>query len=379
MKRFICILLLVFLLCGCQAEPQGTSVPPLTVSPGIPTTVAPTTEPATEPTTAPTTEPATEPPTEPTVSDYVPPTEPDVVLYRNPLNGTPMDKPYTGRIFASTISNQKDALPHRGVNQADLYFEMLVNGGMTRGLAFFSDVKQVESVGPIRSCRYQFVDLCKSYNAVLVYGGGYQPVLDYLNASGISKLSALQSEVAYRDLDRNNSGYAWEHCLYANGEKLMNVAQKRGIQVTQDPGRDYGLLFQADGTPENGATANKIIIDFWGMSSVLDYDRISGKYLHTNYDIPLIDEATGEREGFRNVIIIHTGLENDELGYHFYDIEGSGKGFFACGGKLIPITWKRSSERKPFTFFLEDGTPLELGVGNTYVAIAPTGRDVVYE
>lgn len=380
MKRFIAIVLLLGLLCGCSGEPDVpyvSTVPTTepTPAPTVEPTSAPTTEPATEPTTAPTTEPTTAP----TLPDYVPPTEPDVVLYRNPLNGQPLDEPYTGRIFASTISHQKDALPHRSVNQADVYFEMLVNGGMVRGLAFFSDIQSVESVGPIRSCRYTFVDLCKSYNAVLTYAGGYQTVLDYLYASGISHLSALQSDIAYRDYDRYHSGYAWEHCLYANGENLWNMAQKRGIKVTQDPDRDYGLLFQADGTPEGGENASKITIDYWNLYTVLEYDRHSGKYLHTAYDIPLIDESTGEREGFRNVIILSAGIYNDAEGYHLYDIEGSGKGYYACGGKLIPITWKRSSDYKPFTFFLEDGTPLEIGVGNTYIGLAPSGRNVIWE
>ena len=378
MKRALCIFLLAFLLCGCQAQPETPDIPPLTVSPGIPTTEAPTEAPTQPPVTQASTEvPTTEAPTEPTF--YVPPTEPDVVLYRNPLNGQPLDEPYTGRIFSVTISNQKDALPHRGVNQADLYFEMLVNNGMTRGLAFFTNVQEVESIGPIRSCRYPFVDLSKSYRAVLTYGGGADPVLEYLDASGIPKLNALQSEVAYRDLERRDSGYAWEHCLYANGENLWNIAQKRGIGVEQSAELDYGLRFQADGTPENGVTANTITIDFWNMLSVLEYDPYTGKYLHSNYGIELIDENTGEREGFRNVIILKVGVGTDADNYHINYTEGSGKGYFACGGKLIPITWKRSSDTKPFTFFLEDGTPLELGVGNTYIALAPSGYDVTYE
>ena len=384
MKRALCILLLALFLCGCQAQPETPYIPAGTNSPGIPTTVPPTQAPTEAPTTvpptteAPTEAPTTEPPaTEP--SFYVPPTEPEVVLYRNPLNGQPMDEPYTGRIFCVTISNQKDALPHRSVNKSDLYFELFVNGGMTRGLAFFSDVRVADSIGPIRSCRFPFVDLAKGYNAVLTYGGGADVVLEYLEASGISKLNALQSEIAYRDYDRNNSGYTWEHCLYANGENLWNMAQKRGIKVEQSPDKDYGLLFQADGTPENGVPANTINIDFWGMDSLLEYDPYSGKYLHSNYGVTLIDESTGEREGFRNVVILFAGIYTDEQNYHIYTQDGSGKGYYACGGKLVPIVWKRQNEHKPFQFFLEDGTPLELGIGNTYVAMPSSPQYVVYE
>lgn len=369
MKRLLPLLLLLGLLCGCQSEPAAPSVTTLpTELTSVPTTEA--TVPTTQPTVPSTTEPSTAPATQPT--------EPEVVLYRNPLNGQAMDEPYTGRPFAVTISNQKDALPHRSVNQADLYFELLVNGGLTRGLAIFSDITKVESVGPIRSCRYHFVDMAKSYNAVLTYGGGSDQVLEYLNSSGISHLSALQDEIAYRDYDRFNSGYAWEHCLYANGQNLWNMAQKRGIKVVQPEGKNYGLTFTPDATPTDGETANTITIDFWNMFTVLEYSTETGTYLHTAYDIPLVDESTGEREGFKNVLIIHAGVYN-EGEYHLYDIEGTGKGYYACNGKIIPITWKRASNSVPFTFFRTDGTALEINVGNSYIGFAPSGRPIVWE
>ena len=94
MKKLIALLLIASLiLCGC-----GASTPA-----------------ATEATTALTEAPATEA-TETTEA----PTEPPVV-YRNPLNGEVLDEPYTGRIFAVTISNIRDALPlwHYGSGYPD--------------------------------------------------------------------------------------------------------------------------------------------------------------------------------------------------------------------------------------------------------------------
>ena len=105
MKKLIALLLIASLiLCGC-----GASTPAATEA-----TTAPTEAPATE---------ATEAPTETTEA----PTEPPVV-YRNPLNGEVLDEPYTGRIFAVTISNIRDALPHYGTMEADILMEMWVNG-----------------------------------------------------------------------------------------------------------------------------------------------------------------------------------------------------------------------------------------------------------
>ena len=62
-------------------------------------------------------------------------------IYTNPLNGEKLTEPYTGRVFAVTINNVSPALPHRGLNSADIYFEMFVNDYCTRGLALFSDIQ----------------------------------------------------------------------------------------------------------------------------------------------------------------------------------------------------------------------------------------------
>ena len=100
MKRSIAlILVLTLLLCGCGKKadaPQQAAAPAETAP--VQTTAAPTTEPTTEPTTVP-----TEPP-----------------VYRNPVNGELLDAPFTGRIFANTISNLQENIPHVGAVKADV-------------------------------------------------------------------------------------------------------------------------------------------------------------------------------------------------------------------------------------------------------------------
>ena len=94
------------------------------------------------------------------------------------------------------------------------------------------------------------------------------------------------------------------------------------------------------------------------------------------------DDATGEKECFENVIVIVTAVNNKVASgttYHVAELEGSGSGYFACGGKLIPINWKRSGPNSTFSFTLADGTPLKLGVGSSYIAIAPTTSKISWQ
>ena len=83
-------------------------------------------------------------------------------------------------------------------------------------------------------------------------------------------------------------------------------------------------------------------------------------------------------EAFENVFVILTKVTNDGV-YHVADLDGSGEGYFACGGKIIPIQWHHESETDTITFTLTNGNPLIQGIGNSYIAIAPTASTVSYE
>ena len=208
MKRFTALALaLALLLCGCgnAAAPQPTQ-----------------TEAATEATTEATTEVTTEATTEP------PP------VYTNPLNGEQSDTPFTNRIFATTISNIREALPHVNAGKADILMEMFVNGSVVRYLALFSDISQVDAIGSIRSTRPMFNDICEHYNAVLIHAGGTGTALRNADEHGITHYNVdslmrqddpLKAGTAYRDKEYKYG----EHNLFAIGSGVVAYAQSQGV------------------------------------------------------------------------------------------------------------------------------------------------------
>ena len=108
------------------------------------------------------------------------------------------------------------------------------------------------------------------------------------------------------------------------------------------------------------------------------YDESLGKYVYNQYDTPMVDGATGNPECFTNVIIMLADITRGDV-YYTANFTNGGTGYYANGGKIIPITWGADDAESPFWFKTVDGEPLELGVGNTYMAIAPQDSPVSYQ
>lgn len=367
MRRLIPLLLaLCLLLCACNSNPEQT-------------------EPSTEPSTAATTQPeettkAPEETTEPTTEPTEATTEPVEVAYRNPLNGEALDAPYVGRIIAVTIDNVPSALPHHGISQADLFFEMFVNDYCTRGFALFSNAGEVESIGPIRSLRYNFTDIALGFDAVVNYASGSPGPLNYIRKSGLDNISVDEGNYAYRDSYRyKTQGYNWEHTMFAEGQSLLDGAKERGFEIEIED-QDFGLTFAEEAVPASGEAASEIEIIYTHKGrtkdSVLKYNAETDQYEFWQYGDAMIDENNDQPEAFRNVIVMLVPVYNDQDNYHVAELMGSGEGYFACGGKVVEIRWVHENAEDSYTFTLADGTPLTLGVGSSYIGIVPTGSPV---
>lgn len=365
MKRILPLLLAaVLVLTGCGSKSAPTVEPTMAIQ------VQPATV-ATEATTEPTTEPATEPTTEP------------APVYTNPLNGEILEEPFTGRIFANTVANTPDALPHVGVNQADVVMEMFVNGSVDRCIAFYTDFESVEAVGSTRSTRLMFNDLAQHYSAILTHAGGSDQCLRDARERGIVNYNIdslmrqgdpLMQGTAYRD-----SGRQSPHNLYGIGAGIMAYAESQGVDMTLE--KDYGFLFTEDGTPANGETAEDITIRLTfgktNKDTTMVYDSESGLYTFWQYQTMMADYYTGEAEQYRNVVVMFADISMNG-NYHQADFVSGGTGYYACGGKIIPMQWTCADEDSAFRFWTEAGEPLYFGQGRTYIAICTADSPVTY-
>ncbi len=308
------------------------------------------------------------------------------VLYRNPLNGAPLEKPWSGQVTAVMINNLKKAMPQRGISQADLFYEIEVEGDITRCLAVFSDVSKADVIGPVRSARTVYNSVAVSYDAPLVHCGG-SPGLALAGRYGATGDTianwehidqAYNDQYFFRDMDRYNSGYAWEHTLFTKGASLQQALEAKGYYTPE--AKDYGLQF-TDEVELNGQSAAEITVKFKsGKTTTLKYDTASKSYKLFMHGSEHIDGNTGKAVTFKNVVTIYTDQWYASDGTHkFYETIGSGEGYAAINGKIVSITWSRESLRKPFTYALADGTPLTLEAGTTYVALVGTKHPISFK
>lgn len=369
MKRIMALILaalMLLTLAACGGEVNETTTGP------APTTAEPL---------PPETDPPTDPPTEPSTEPSAEPSEP-VFTATNPLSGVQSAEPLYNRPFAVMINNIRYAQPLCSVSEADMMIEALTEGGITRFLALYTDLEQVEHIGSIRSSRPCYISLARAFDAIYVHAGGSRQAYDLLSSTGIDHLDGIRaaSSAFYRDQARLSAGYSTEHTLFTEGSNLVAQAEKQGCTMTRQEPIDFGYQFTALDALEEGDSAQKIRVSFGknGKTTDLTYDADAGNYHAAQYGDEMVDGNTGEAVTFANVLVLEVKTTSEGQ-YVMMTLTGSGKGWFASGGRMVPITWSRSGESEPFVFTLEDGSGITLATGHTYMALVPTGSPVTFQ
>lgn len=309
--------------------------------------------------------------------------EPTPLPYTNPLTGEGLEEPVTTRVWAVMINDYYGALPQCGVSEADIIYETLAEGGITRMMAIFTDIRAAETLGSIRSIRDYYVSIGMAYDAVTVHAGyspAAQTMLAQYDIDNIDGVGGSFPEINpfYRDSSRG--AYGSEHTLFTTGEDLWDCAESYGYELEADEDADYGLHFTEDGTPD-GEDAGYVCVTFTSKTTSFVYDEETQLYGGYQYGSEYTDANTGDQLQFTNLLVLSASISVvDSVGRVDVGLIGSGSGWFVCGGKYVEITWERESLYDNFHYYLTDGSELELGVGKTYIGIIPTsGGSVEFE
>lgn len=308
----------------------------------------------------------------------------------NPLSGMPADAETAARRpVAVMLNNLKQALPQLGQSQADIIYEVVAEGGITRMLGVYQSVEDVGMIGSIRSARPYYIELALGHDALFVHAGGSEQAYSDLRNWDMDHFDAVrgpylgknpESNMMWRDTDRRKEN-GYEHSVVATGASILAYLPK-DLRLEHEEGYDAGLAFADDGTPAGGSQALVVTVPFSNYKTGLFvYDEMQSAYLVEEYGVPYVDGNTGAQVAVTNVIVVQTRCRytGDSLGHMDVDVVGEGEGWFACGGRAVPIRWSKPDRESPLIYTTKDGAPLVLGRGHTYVNVVPLDAAVTME
>ncbi len=295
------------------------------------------------------------------------------------------------------IENHVDARPQSGLSGADVIYEAVAEGGITRFLAVFY-CQDAGEVGPVRSARTYFVDFISEYGNYPLYahvGGANQPgpanALGQIDTYGWTNYNDMNQfsigfPTFWRDYTRNGHVAATEHTMYSTVDKLWALAATRGLTNVSKDGTPWtkGFVpytFKADAASSSRPSAQTIHLEFWtgDPNYYVDwtYDPSTNLYKRNNGGVPHIDRDTNKQLTAKNIIVLFMEESHANDGYPdnvhlLYADKGTGKALVFMDGKEIHATWEKDSRTSRTILTDQNGNQIKFDRGLMWFEILPT-------
>ncbi|MFI5241034.1 MAG: DUF3048 domain-containing protein [Microgenomates group bacterium] len=327
------------------------------------------------------------------------------------------------RPLTAIIENHADARPQSGLSKADVVYEAVAEGGITRfmGVFYCGVIADETKLAPIRSARIYFVNLAAGYGSdpIFLHQGGANNFCNNC-PGGVKTRGQVDKTVdAYAALDklgwRNgqhgndmdggfNIGYpivernqyrtssepaAWEHAVVASVDEVYKEAEKREFAFKDENGDAWNENFTMwkfeDGKASSSPTASSITFQFWDNWADYDvewkYDSATNSYKRLNGGKPHTDwEFDKPQLTASNVVVMFSKEKGpvDAEHHMYYEVVGTGDALIFKNGEVIEGTWKKSSQLDREVFYDKNGDEITLNRGPVWVEILPSGNKVSY-
>ncbi len=283
------------------------------------------------------------------------------------------------RPIAIMIDNHIDAMPQAGLLEADIVYEIIVEGGETRLMLILQD-KDLDKVGPIRSARHYFLDYALENDAIYVHYGSSPQALSDIDTLDVDAINGIN--YSEEDFWRVSDKYA-PHNAVTSTEKILKIAADKGYRTTTD--NDTVLNYVVEEVNlENGKTANTVTIPYSYANTVkYEYDADKKEYIRYSRDEKQVDWDSGETITTKNIIIEkakNTTLnDSSEKGRQTLDNIKELDGYYITNGKAIPITCTKTSRAGNTVYKDLEGNEINVNDGKTFIQICPTDSEIEFE
>lgn len=333
-----------------------------------------------------------------------------------PLNGlyytkTEKDAWDTRRPLFVMIENTPDSRPQAGLSRADLVFEAVAEGGVTRfGALFYCGAQANDlTLAPIRSARTYYLDWASGFNLPMYVHVGGANVPGPTDALGQIREYGWEGE---NDINQFSVGYptffrnynripgkeiATEHTMETTTEALWKVAADRGwtnltpervvarktIAAAPWSSAYQGFTYEEEAVAAGSTT--KIAYDFWSgysqYSVEWNYDSASDSYKRNNAGEAHVDINNEEQLASKNVIVLFATEKGpiNEKKHMMYGTIGRGKALiFKHGQAPIEANWVKKDREAELEFVDVRGNAIELARGQIWISVLATDSDVSY-
>jgi hypothetical protein len=346
-----------------------------TPSPSDLAAASPSASPTPEPTPTPTPRPTPTPTPTPTPVPTPVPTPAPVAA---PLTGRLVPPDVAARHpIAVMVDDLGSARPQSGFNAASVVWQAPAEGGIPRYMMVFQE-NIPGAVGPVRSSRYYYIAWAAEWRALYAHSGGSPQALRTLREKGNGQLVYNADEFRWaKSFWRVKDRFA-PHNLYTDGEHLRKLATS--VKAKDGP-MEAAWTFAPDMPVIYRPRDARIEMTYPYNQIAYGYDWKTNRWMRsTSSESRQRDAADGGRVGPKNVIVMlmRFGPLNDGSNKQRLeaDVVGSGTAWIATNGTVLKGTWRKESLTGPTLFFDEDGDPVTLTVGQTFVQVLRTGSEV---
>ena len=296
---------------------------------------------------------------------------------RSYLSGLPVDEKIGNRRpIAIMLNNLEAAQPMSGISYADVVYEYVVEGAITRLMGVFENYDDLDKIGSVRSCREYFVYTALEFDAIYMHFGQAAYAVDLLDQDYVDNLNGLGKAgdtSFYRTTDRQAP-----HNVYTSAAGIEAGIEKLGYRKDHYDGYKGKFNFCDLGTEvtnEEGLSATHIEPKYRINKPWFEYNEETEKYDRFQYDGPQIDDLTGEQISYDNVILQYNNwVQLDEKDYLAFDCHSGGIIQYCTKGKMIAGTWRReinedNYDMSAIRYYDMDGNEIEVNNGKTWICV----------
>ncbi|HSX19362.1 MAG TPA: DUF3048 domain-containing protein [Candidatus Saccharimonadales bacterium] len=296
------------------------------------------------------------------------------------------------RPLAVMVENHTDARPVIGLSRADIVYEAVAEGGITRHMALFL-CQDAGDIAPIRSARTYFLDWVSEYDALYSHVGG-------ANTDGPADALGQIRTYSIRDMDQFGLGFPtyWRgtdklapHNVHSTTKKLWDAADQRKWGPEDDKGVRWdknftSWKFKDDAALEKRGDQKPIVVPFWASqpdyTETWQYDKTANVYKKFYGTDAAIDPLTSENLSAKTLVVQFETERKANDGYPdghlLYGTIGSGDALIFMDGQAIKGKWTKASRAARTKFVDAKGKEVELNRGLIWIETIPVGNTVDY-